>query len=238
LRDVTVKRWVTQRFYFALLVDHENFWSALVGWLRNNRPDIAGYRQAPERTGLLEPDMYNVVEPEDVQTAPVLLAQYKKYKFQHRDLFYYVLSKLTAAANRHCGISAFDYQSAVAFWRRPIPDLHRDIYNDFAIHTLEPEIKYGKKREAADRTIAFLMANTIWTNAVDLGKRPFYIIVAGDTDYLEALTVLKEQGADYQIWLFKHQMSDRMKASVGPERLVFLEDLLELENVSTEMLFA
>jgi hypothetical protein len=169
----------------------------------------------------------------------VLIAQYgnNKYEREHRRLFCHILSKIVFAANRHCGTSMFDYQGAVAFWRHSIPYLHRDIYNDFAIHTLEPEIRYGKKREAADRTIAFLMAKTIWTNAVDLGKRPFYVIVSGDTDYLETLTVLKEQGADYQIWLFKHQMSDRMKASVGPERLICLDDLLELENVSTEALF-
>jgi len=232
-----------ESFYFALLIDHENFWQALVRHIRKTCPDIVSYRSHSDSTfGFFEPERPRADQKEKDLLGRIDNASYPRYVGEHRGLARYVISKLLGGLERNCGLSLFDYGDAVAYWDF-FPESHKQEFKNRGIDTPEPDLPVNKASEAADRKISRHMTTKIWDMAHALRKKPFYILVSGDSDYLETLYDLRRRGADCQYWLFRSQASGTGHGStrlrgVGEDRLVWLDDVIDgLDKISPEMLF-
>jgi hypothetical protein len=231
-----------EAFYFVLLIDHENFWDALVRHIRKTCPDIVSYRSHPRSTfSFFQPDRPHGDQKEEALLGRIDRESYKAYVGEHRGLARYVISKLCAGVDKSCGVSLFDYGEAVAYWRF-FPESHSQEFKNRGLDALEPDLPEHKGSEAADRKISRHMTTKIWEMAEAQNKRPFFMLVSGDSDYLETLYDLRRRGADCQYWLFRSQLSGTGPGStrlrgLGEDRLVWLDDLIDgLNKTSPEML--
>ena len=238
------RRWLAETFYFAFLVDHENLWSALVRQIRANYPHIAAYRTHPKaKFCFFEPAAnmsHSDGKKDDDLAGWINHDSYKAFQPEHKQLIRYVISNLLCGLRTHCGVPLFDYGDAVAYWRY-FPESHQQEFKNRGLDTPEPDLPVQKKSEAADRKISRHMTTRIWELAKAQNKKPLFVLVSGDSDYLETLYDLRRRGADCQYWLFKSRVVSKGDSAarlrgLGEERLVWLDDLLRLDAISEETL--
>src|SRR5262249_41625199 len=112
------RRWLTETFYFAFLVDHENFWQTVFEWCHENRKDLNACREQDPKTG--KPRLLGPFDKEKKGTSteptPIYLTQPASYRDLNTRLMEYIVRKFRDAWPNLFGIADFDFRRAYAYW--------------------------------------------------------------------------------------------------------------------------
>ncbi len=222
-------------FYFAFLVDHENFFSALYDWifdkwtaLRNHRDDSLEFNMfAYEKLRRPKPDGSD-------KGRPMYMVKLGAYQEEHRLLMRHVVQQLQYGWETYVGVREFNFCRAYAYWGRHFPHAHDEVYGEFRIKPDRARVAPGKQSQAVDHEI-FAQITQI---AAAQKKTPFYIIVSGDAGYLEVLDRLNElRGIQYQYWFFENQLvKPQLEHLKG--QWVRMEDVLQMDKFDVSKLAA
>ncbi len=227
-------------FYFAFFIDHENFFHALHDWICIQRPDLAKYctvRNPLAPKGIpREVPMFGYVKEEkkgrEIER-PAFQARKELYRGEHYGLMRYVIQRLSSGWRNAVGIEQFDFVRSYAFWGRNFPNIHDETYTEFGIKPERPRGIPQAHSQAVDHEIF----SDISSIARGQMKKPYFLIVSGDSGYAEVLRGLYERhGTEYHYWFFKTQPVKVHLPALVEERCTMLEEILRLDELTLEHL--
>jgi hypothetical protein len=226
-----------ESFYFAFLIDHENFFAALYDYIISKFADLSAYRDRIFGMKMFDYKVSQQWKPDgskrDKKT-PTYIVNRGAYGEEHRILMKYVLQQLQHGWEKHVGVQDLNYYRAYAYWGRHFPHAHDEVYGEFRIKPDRPRGAPHPGSQAVDQEIFAEIAQI----AASQKRIPFFVVVSGDAGYLPVLDRLREvRGAQYQYWFFEHQ---RKKTQLEHLRgtWVRLEDVLQLDKLDVSKLEA
>jgi hypothetical protein len=235
-----------EMFYFALLIDHENFFPALYKWIFLDRQDLNAYKR--QQKGRTLP-MFGYVRKKDLGGDPGKIVNCgpgkkkdghdlgKPIFFMHRNMYFgehfvlmrYVIERLKSGWRESVGVPEWSFARAFAFWGRNCPEAHADAYTDSGIKPERPRGTYQAGSQAVDHQIFAELADT----ARHQKKRPYFVVISGDSGYAEVLRELYERhDIGYQCWYFKNQDKKPHFEALAEGHSTTLESMLQMHEFS------
>jgi hypothetical protein len=199
--------------YYALLIDHENFWHGVMEWFALHRPDIAKTKYATAR---------NAIFDHNYSASPL------GYFAEHSQLTEFVFARLLEGVSQQCGRLPH-YRKAYAAWEN-FSRAHKEQYRNYRIWPEDPYVNAARGSQAADNKLMVDMFEEVERNAAAVGLIPTFIVVSGDSGYMEALDRLGQRNRRFQYWLFEFRERKKVLSALNESERVWLEGVLKLEE--------